>query len=91
MTASAAQRVLPTEDPPTKVEAFRRGANDYVVKLPSALELHARVRYHATACQSAREREASFQALLESRAAEKRPVRVVLVLDQSAFSTAKRA
>lgn len=57
------------EDPATKVEAFRRGANDYVVKLPSALELTARVRYHASACQSAREREASFQALLESRAA----------------------
>jgi diguanylate cyclase (GGDEF)-like protein len=58
-----------TEDPATKVEAFRRGANDYVVKLPSALELIARVRYHARACKSAREREASFQALLESRAA----------------------
>jgi len=58
-----------TEDPETKVEAFRRGANDYVVKLPSALELTARVRYHANACQAAREREASFQALLESRAA----------------------
>ena len=58
-----------SEDPPTKVEAFRRGANDYVVKLPSALELIARVRYHARACQSAREREASFQQLLESRAA----------------------
>ncbi len=57
------------EDPATKVEAFRRGANDYVVKLPSALELTARVRYHASAFQSAREREASFQVLLESRAA----------------------
>jgi two-component system chemotaxis family response regulator WspR len=58
-----------TEDPATKVEAFRRGANDYVVKLPSALELTARVRYHARACQASREREASFQALLESRIA----------------------
>ena len=57
------------EDPATKVEAFRRGANDYVVKLPSALELIARVRYHARACQASREREASFQALLESRVA----------------------
>ena len=57
------------EEPATKVEAFRRGANDYVVKLPSALELTARVRYHARACQSTREREASFQALLESRVA----------------------
>jgi len=58
-----------TEDPATKVEAFRRGANDYVVKLPSALELTARVRYHARACHASREREASFQALLESRMA----------------------
>lgn len=58
-----------TEEPETKVEAFRRGANDYVVKLPSALELIARVRYHARACAAAEEREAGFRALLESRAA----------------------
>lgn len=57
------------EEPETKVEAFRRGANDYVVKLPSALELVARVRYHARACSAATEREAAFQALMESRAA----------------------
>lgn len=57
------------EEPETKVEAFRCGANDYVVKLPSALELVARVRYHARACLAAREREAAFRALLESRAA----------------------
>lgn len=57
------------EEPETKVEAFRRGANDYVVKLPSALELIARVRYHARACAAAEEREAGFRALLESRAA----------------------
>jgi two-component system chemotaxis family response regulator WspR len=58
-----------TEEPQTKVEAFRRGANDYVVKLPSALELIARVRYHARACAAAEAREAGFRALLESRAA----------------------
>jgi two-component system chemotaxis family response regulator WspR len=57
------------EEPETKVEAFRRGANDYVVKLPSPLELIARVRYHARACAAAGEREAAFQALMESRAA----------------------
>jgi len=57
------------EEPETKVEAFRCGANDYVVKLPSALELIARVRYHARACLAARERETAFRALLESRAA----------------------
>jgi len=57
------------EEPETKVEAFRRGANDYIVKLPSALELVARVRYHARACLASREREGAFQALLESRLA----------------------
>ncbi|PZO10201.1 MAG: diguanylate cyclase response regulator [Lysobacteraceae bacterium] len=57
------------EEPETKVEAFRRGANDYVVKLPSALELIARVRYHARAAAAAGAREASFQAMMESRAA----------------------
>jgi two-component system chemotaxis family response regulator WspR len=57
------------EEPETKVEAFRRGANDYIVKLPSALELVARVRYQARACLASREREGAFQALLESRLA----------------------
>jgi len=57
------------EEPETKVEAFRSGANDYVVKLPSALELAARLRYHGRAFQNARQREQAFQALLESRAA----------------------
>ena len=57
------------EEPETKVEAFRRGANDYLVKLPSALELIARVRYHARAAAASGAREAAFQAMLESRAA----------------------
>lgn len=57
------------DEPETKVEAFRCGANDYVVKLPSALELAARIRYHGRAHHNARQRELAFQALLESRAA----------------------
>jgi two-component system chemotaxis family response regulator WspR len=57
------------EEPETKVEAFRCGANDYVVKLPTALELAARIRYHGRAFHNARQRELAFQALLESRAA----------------------
>ena len=57
------------DEPQTKVEAFRCGANDYVVKLPSALELAARIRYHGRAFHNARQREQAFQALLESRAA----------------------
>jgi two-component system chemotaxis family response regulator WspR len=65
------------EEPETKVEAFRRGANDYIVKLPSALELVARVRYHARACLASREREGAFQALLESRLALEQRAREV--------------
>lgn len=57
------------EEAETKVEAFRCGANDYVVKLPTALELAARIRYHGRAFHNARQRELAFQALLESRAA----------------------
>ncbi len=57
------------EEPETKVEAFRSGASDYVVKLPSALELVARLRHHGRACHNAREREQAFHALLESRIA----------------------
>lgn len=57
------------EEPETKVEAFRLGANDYVVKLPSALELAARIRYHGRSYHNLRQREAAFRALLESRSA----------------------
>ncbi len=57
------------EEPETKVEAFRLGANDYVVKLPSALELAARIRYHGRSFYNMRQREAAFRALVESRAA----------------------
>jgi two-component system chemotaxis family response regulator WspR len=58
-----------SEDAETKAQAFQLGANDYVVKLPSALELAARVRYHSQACIYARERAEAFRALLESQAA----------------------
>jgi two-component system chemotaxis family response regulator WspR len=58
-----------TDDVAVKVDAFRRGANDYVVKLPAATELVARVRYHARACRAARDRENAFRALLESQMA----------------------
>jgi two-component system chemotaxis family response regulator WspR len=55
------------EEPLTKAEVFARGGNDYVVKLPSALELAARVRYHVASYRAQRDREAAFVALLESR------------------------
>jgi len=55
------------EEPLTKAEAFARGGNDYVVKLPSALELAARIRYHVNAYRAQRDREAAIIELLESR------------------------
>ncbi len=37
------------EDPTIKAQAFALGANDYLVKLPDARELIARIRYHSKA------------------------------------------
>lgn len=56
------------ENPATKVAAFRAGANDYIVKLPSALELAARVRYHAKAYLAEQGRAEAFRTLLQSQA-----------------------
>ncbi len=45
------------EEPTAKAEAFSRGANDYLVKLPAGAELAARIRYHAAAHRAGRERD----------------------------------
>ncbi|GBE91085.1 sensor histidine kinase [Nostoc cycadae] len=37
------------EEPILKAEAFAAGANDYLIKLPDAIELIARIRYHSKA------------------------------------------
>jgi two-component system, NtrC family, sensor kinase len=37
------------EDAMMKAEAFRNGANDYLIKLPDPIELVARIRYHSQA------------------------------------------
>lgn len=55
------------EDPSIKAEAFSRGANDYLVKLPSATELLARIRYHSKAYVDAQQSRLAYEALLESR------------------------
>ncbi|MEO1622199.1 MAG: response regulator, partial [Cyanobacteria bacterium J06632_3] len=44
-----------------KAEAFESGANDYLVKIPDAVELIARIRYHSMA----------YQNHLKSQAAER--------------------
>jgi cyclic di-GMP phosphodiesterase len=52
-TAMTPLIVLSTkEDATIKAEAFARGANDYLVKLPDPVELVARIRYHSMAYRS---------------------------------------
>lgn len=57
------------EEGVTKAEAFARGANDYIVKLPDPVELVARIRYHSRAYLSLLQRNAAFEALQLSQAA----------------------
>ncbi|WP_137974726.1 diguanylate cyclase [Pseudomonas sp. F(2018)] len=55
------------EDPKVKSAAFAAGANDYLVKLPDAIELIARVRYHSRSYQTLLQRDGAYRALRESQ------------------------
>ncbi len=55
------------EEPVTKAEAFARGANDYLVKLPDQLELIARIRYHSKGYINLLQRNAAYEAIALSR------------------------
>jgi two-component system, chemotaxis family, response regulator WspR len=55
------------EDPTVKSEAFTLGANDYLIKLPDAIELIARVRHHSKAYLNQLQRDAAYLALHESQ------------------------
>jgi two-component system chemotaxis family response regulator WspR len=55
------------EEPAVKSEAFRQGANDYVVKLPDPIELLARIRYHSRAYLNQIQRDEAYRALRESQ------------------------
>ncbi|MBN1341105.1 MAG: SpoIIE family protein phosphatase [Phycisphaerae bacterium] len=57
------------EEADTKAEAFARGANDHLVKLPDPVELIARVRYHSRGCIALLERNEAFDALAMSERA----------------------
>jgi two-component system chemotaxis family response regulator WspR len=56
------------EDPAIKRDAFRGGANDYLVKLPDKIELVARIRLHSRAYLNQIERDQAFRSLSESQA-----------------------
>lgn len=55
------------EEASVKSEAFRLGANDYLVKLPDRIELIARIRYHSAAYLSQMERDEAYRALRRSQ------------------------
>jgi len=60
--------VLSTKEEATvKSEAFRAGANDYLVKLPDRIELIARIRYHSAAYMSQIQRDEAYRALRKSQ------------------------
>ncbi len=56
------------EEAATKAEAFARGANDYIVKLPDPVELVARVVHHSRGYKAQLERNAAYEALQSSEA-----------------------
>jgi two-component system chemotaxis family response regulator WspR len=54
------------EESIVKSEAFALGASDYLIKLPDAIELIARIRHHSKAYINQLERDAAHLALRES-------------------------
>ncbi|MDQ6992324.1 MAG: diguanylate cyclase [Mariprofundus sp.] len=56
------------EDVESKAEAFERGADDYLVKMPHPVELIARVRHHSKAYRNHLERNAAVKELECERA-----------------------
>ena len=68
LTADTPIIVLSTkDDPQVKSEAFAAGANDYLVKLPDAIELIARLRHHSATYLYRQQRDAAYRALRESQ------------------------
>lgn len=67
------------EDPKVKSQAFAAGANDYLVKLPDAIELIARIRYHSRAYLALKQRDEANRAL---RLSQKQLLETNLVLQR---------
>jgi len=55
------------EEASIKSEAFKAGANDYLVKLPDRVELVARIRYHSIAFINQLQRDEAFRELRKSQ------------------------
>lgn len=59
------------DEPKVKAEAFALGINDYVVKLPDAIELVARIRYHSQAYSNLHAYAAAVAAQAQAQKLEK--------------------
>ena len=60
--------VMSTKDDATiKSAAFTAGANDYLVKVPDAVELIARIRYHSRSYLNLVQRNEAYKALRQSQ------------------------
>ncbi|MCF8239940.1 MAG: SpoIIE family protein phosphatase [Melioribacteraceae bacterium] len=62
------------EEAKTKAEAFARGANDYLVKLPDKIELIARIRYHSKGYINLLQRNEAHDAMIASQNALKEEI-----------------
>lgn len=60
-----------TEDATTKYQAFLKGANDYMVKLPDKLEILARIKYHSQAYVNFYQKNKALELLKKSQEALK--------------------
>ncbi len=56
-----------TSNVEVKADAFQRGADDYIVKMPHPIELIARIRHHSRAYVDHLEREAALKALQQEK------------------------
>ena len=56
------------EEATTKAEAFARGANDYLVKLPDPVEIIARIRHHSDGYIARLQRDHAYVAIEENEA-----------------------
>jgi two-component system, NtrC family, sensor kinase len=74
----------------TKADAFRFGANDYLVKLPDPIELIARLRYHSEAYRNRLKRNEAEQTLIHNKVLEERVEERTLELKQ-ALNSLKQA
>lgn len=80
--------VLSTREEPTvKRDAFVGGANDYLVKLPDAIELIARIRHHSKAYVNQLQRDAAYR---DKAAAQEQVLRLTLQQQQLEEMVAQR-